>query len=260
MPYLKRQERRLYYTKNHRHHKASVVLIHGAAGTHLDWPPQLRRLEGVDVYSLDLPGHGRSEGPPSPSINLLANEILTFKKTLNLEDMVLIGHSMGGAIALTVGMIQPPEVSGLILISTGARLRVMDDILQGVTIDFETTVDLLLDYLWANSAGAEMKALGRKMLLDNNPTVVRQDYLACNSFDVLGQLNQVAVPTLIICGTADQMTPLKYSQYLAEQIPNARLAIIEGAGHMLPLERPDYVASLISEFLQQLGILNRSVN
>jgi pimeloyl-ACP methyl ester carboxylesterase len=82
---------------------------------------------------------------------------------------------------------------------------------------------------------------------------VHEDFQACDGLDVMDHLTGIQIPALIICGAEDRMTPVKYSQYLAEQIPNATLKVVEEAGHMVMLERPTIVAKAMGEFVQGLS-------
>lgn len=246
------QKQKLYYAKQSTTIAPPVVLIHGAAGTHLDWPPHLRRLEAASVYAIDLPGHGRSSGPARSTVNQYADVVSAFITRLGLVDVFLVGHSMGGAIAMTIALQGPVAIKGLVLISSGARLRVMDEVLDSTLFDFEATAEFVAESLWSERAPEELKSLGKRTFLANQPEVVYADYLACNCFDIMDQLCHIELPTLVICGSEDKMTPLKYSRYLADQIPNASLKVVEGAGHMLPLEKPEIVASHINQFLKKL--------
>ena len=82
--------------------------------------------------------------------------------------------------------------------------------------------------------------------------VLQGDFLACNAFDVVGQLEQIDLPTLIICGAEDKMTPIKFSELLDAGIANSQLHIVDNAGHMVMLEQPDIVAELLKKFIDDL--------
>jgi len=232
--------------------KRSLVLVHGAGGSHLDWPSPLRRLREADVYALDLPGHGRSEGAGRSSISAYRDFLLAFLDALGLERAVVVGHSMGGAIALDFALHYPDRLAGLILVGSGARLRVAPAILTGISSDFEATVDLVCDYAFGPSASGQLKRLGRQRLLKTLPEVLHGDYSACDAFDVMERLGEVRCPTLAIGGTADRLTPPKYSVYLRDHIPGAELVLVDAAGHMVMLEKPEVVSRVISKFIVSL--------
>ena len=101
-----------------------VVLIHGAGGTHLFWPSEVRRLAGYRVYSLDLPGHGKSGGRGLQTISAYRQAVCAWLEAVGLHSAVFVGHSMGSAIALTLALDDPEHVLGLGLIGASARLRV----------------------------------------------------------------------------------------------------------------------------------------
>jgi len=233
--------------------KRNLVLVHGAGGSHLDWPAPLRRLTGANVYALDLPGHGRSEGTGRSSVAAYRDFLFAFLDALRLEKAVVVGHSMGGAIALDFALHYPHRLAGLILVGTGARLRVLPAILTGILTDFEATVDLVLGYAFGPSASEQLKRLGRQRLLNTSPKVIHGDYAACDAFDVMQRLGEVRGPTLVICGTADVLTPPKYSAYLRDHIPGAELVLVDRAGHMAMLEKPEVVARAVSEFMASLA-------
>lgn len=226
----------------------TLVLVHGAGGSRLHWPGELRRLPGATVYTLDLPGHGRSEGQGCDTIAGYAEAVVKFLDTLGIERATIVGHSMGGAIAQTLALDSPGRVAGLVLVATGARLRVGPAILEGIRSDFEGSVELVTRFAWSPEAPPALTELGRQALLETGPDVLSSDFSACDRFDVIGRLGEVEVPTLVITGTADQLTPPKYARFLAEHIPDAQLALVEGAGHMVMLERPAQVAKAVQEF------------
>jgi pimeloyl-ACP methyl ester carboxylesterase len=229
-----------------------LVLIHGAGGSSLHWPPQLRRLLGYEVYALDLPGHGDSPGSSAETIIEKAEAVMTWKAALGLGSCVFTGHSMGGAIAQTLALDQPESVAGLVLVGTGGRLRVHPDILAMTATDegFAQTVQVILTWSYSTSADERLVELAGKRMLQVPAQIVHADYLACDRFDLLPRIKEIHCPTLVICGGEDQLTPPKYSQYLVEQIPGASLLIVEGAGHMVMLEQPEVVAEEISQFMR----------
>jgi pimeloyl-ACP methyl ester carboxylesterase len=229
-----------------------VVFIHGAGGTHQHWLYQVRDLSQSPSYALDLPGHGRSEGAGRDSISGYGDWLVAFLDAAGLQQAVLVGHSMGGAIALDVVVRYPDRVAGLGLVATGARLRVAPAILDGIRQDKEAAVRLITDWSYGPEVPAEMVRLGRRQMSETPGDVLYGDFAACDAFDVMGRLEEIASPALIMCGTKDQMAPSKYSIYLRDQIAGATLRLVEGAGHMLMLEKPQSVVQALEAFLQKL--------
>ena len=253
MPHIEINGERLYYAQAQSPDaRLAMVLVHGAGENHLVWPASLRRMDGATVYALDLPGHGKSGGQGRASIADYVTVLLSWLDALDVQRAVIAGHSMGGAIAQQFALSHPSRTAGLILVATGARLRVFQAILDGILTDTNATLDLVTRYAWGPNAPEQMAQLGRVQMAEVNPQITANDYAACNAFDVMDRLGQIAAPTLVLGGTADQMTPPKYAAFLAEKIRGARLAMIEGAGHMVMLEQPELVAHHVEEFLSTL--------
>jgi pimeloyl-ACP methyl ester carboxylesterase len=159
---------------------------------------------------------------------------------------------MGGGIAQDVALRHPDRAAGLGLIATGARLRVTPAIFDGLRQDPEAVVRLVCDLVFGPETPPEMVRLGRRQMGAIPPDVLCGDFVACDAFDVMARLGEIGVPTLVLCGSQDVMTPVKYSTYLRDQIRGATLHLVEGAGHMVMVERPDAVLQALTTFLQQL--------
>jgi pimeloyl-ACP methyl ester carboxylesterase len=228
-----------------------VILLHGAGGMHLSWPSEVRRLKGFNIFALDLPGHGKSAGAGSQSITGYAMRLAEWMQAIQISRAVWTGHSMGSAIALTLALDFPELVSALGLIGGGARLRVAPDLLERVSLPatFQSGVDGVTRASFADSAPAQLVQQAAKRMADTRQSVLHGDFLACDAFDVTDRLGDIHCPTWVACGAEDRMTPVRYSQYLADQIPTARLEIIPNAGHMVMLEQPQAVAMGLRDFL-----------
>ncbi len=254
MPKRAINHQELFYTRRYIGPSApNLLLIHGAASSHLFWPAELRRLPNANVYALDLPGHGRSDMPGRETVAAYAVDVAAFIHALSLDNVVLAGHSMGGAIVQTLALDPSPALKGIVLIATGARLRVDPVILQQVRSDFPAAIDRITRLAWGPDAPLPLVEAGRQLMLAIPPPVVHGDYLACNSFDTMAQLAQINLPTLVISGDQDRLTPAKYGRFLTDRIPHAEFLPLEGAGHMLPLEQPAAIAAAVSRFLEQLS-------
>lgn len=239
------------WVADHRHpDTAPLLLIHGAGGTHLDWGMPIRKLPNL---APDLNGHGRSTGDGHFTLAEHAADMVALLDALDIGKIVVVGHSMGGGIALTMALDYPERVSSLGLISTGARMRVNPAILTRVETDPEGVAELLKAWLWGASIDEATRARGKTLFMGLKPAVIARDYAACDVFDVRQRLAEIGVPTLVLCGTADQMTPVKFSESLVSGIPNARLHLFDDAGHMLQLERAGEVAAILRPFTGMLG-------
>lgn len=233
-----------------------LVLIHGAGGTHLYWPPEIRRLHGYCVYAIDLPGHGKSETiDGQQTIGDYARYLIQWLESIQLRRAVFVGHSMGGAIALTLAIHHPEYVVGLVLIGSGARLRVRPELLNYAAdvTTFYKAADLQVTFSFSPNTSPRLVELASRRMEATRQSVLYGDLLACNRFDVMDRLASVQQSTLVICGADDQMTPVRYAQYLSSSIPNARLSVIPNSGHMVMLEQPHLVTESLLSFLKDIS-------
>lgn len=230
-----------------------MVFVHGAGGNHLVWGLQVHALaECARAVAVDLPGHGRSSPPGRNSIAAYRDVVLGLLDALAFDRAVIVGHSMGGAIAQTLALSHPDRVAGLGLVGTGARLRVLPAILEGVLNDLPATARLVIEYSYAPGTNPEFLRRAEEEFCECPATVIHGDFWACNQFDVMTRLGEIHAPTLVICGREDRMTPPKYSVYLAKNIPNASLVFIDHAGHSVMLEQPDETSQVLLHFIELL--------
>ena len=231
-----------------------MILLHGAGGNHLSWAPQIRRMDAGKIYTLDLPGHGQSEGVGRHSIDEYADDVVSFMKELKIGAAVMVGVSMGSAIALTMALKYPRKVLGLGLIGSGARLRVAPQILEtaGNVNTFESAVDMVNTNCFSGNVPPALLELSKRQMMEIRPPVLLGDFLACDAFNVMEELTRIKPPTIILCGAEDKMTPVKYSQFLKEAIPHSEIHIIENAGHLAMAEQPEIVAELLKSFVESI--------
>jgi pimeloyl-ACP methyl ester carboxylesterase len=231
--------------------KPPVVLLHGAGGTRLYWPPEVRRLPGHRVYALDLPGHGKSTGYGVQTIPAYAQAIVEWLGAVGLHSAVFVGHSMGSAIALCLALDHTEHVLGLGLVGAGARLRVAPEILACAAdpATLPSAVAIVASWSFSPQASPRLVELAAQRMGEARPSVLYGDFLACNAFNEMERISQIRQPALVICGEDDRMTPLRFAQYLADHIPHAVLKAIPSAGHMVMLEQPRAVADALGEFL-----------
>jgi pimeloyl-ACP methyl ester carboxylesterase len=245
----------IYYHVYQEGEQLPVILIHGAGGNHLYWPAEIRRLAGYQVIALDLPGHGKSGGRGQQSIRAYAEQIMQWAQALHLPRAVVVGHSMGGAIALELALKYPEQVLGLCLVGTSARLRVSTQIFEESAhpTTYQRAIDTIIEWSFSPSSPQRLKELAAQRMVETRQTVLYGDFLACQGFDVSEQLAEIQLPALVICGEQDRMTPVRHVQFLADHLPQGRLEIVPDAGHMVMLEQPLLVAALLREFLSHLS-------
>jgi pimeloyl-ACP methyl ester carboxylesterase len=250
MPYLEVKDEPVYYIARRKATVGStpLVFVHGAGGSHQHWLYVLRALPQAACFVPDLPGHGRSAGTGRKSVGAYADWLVAFLNALGLEQAVLVGHSLGGAVALDLALRYPERVAGLGLVGTGARLRVAPAILDGLRDEFRPTVRLICEWCYGQDAPPEVLTLGEGQMAATPPGVVHDDFCAANAFDVFGRLAEISAPAVIVTGTQDRMTPPKYAVYLRDRLPNATLHLVDGAGHMVMIEQPEAVVEALAPF------------
>ena len=161
---------------------------------------------------------------------------------------------MGGAIVQHLALHAKDQVLGLGLVGTGARLRVHPDILQNTVTEhtYRTAVDTIVQWAFSPQTPPKLVELASQRMAETRPSVLYGDFVASDAFDILDQVPEISQPTLVMCGADDQLTPVRYSQFLVDQIPNAQLEVIPEAGHMVMLEKPQEVSEALVTFLDNI--------
>ncbi len=234
----------------------AIVFLHGAGMDHTVWALLARAFahHGYAVLAPDFPGHGRSAGTPLTSIAALADWTARLLEAAGAKAARIVGHSMGSLVALETAARHSAKVTGLGLIATAAAMRVSDDLLGAAKADEHAAVDMIA--IWgegyrATLGGSQAPGLwmlgGTERLLERaQPGAIFADLSACNAYaDALSAAAKVNVPAIVVQGSRDLMTPAKGGKALAAAIPNCRVVLIEGAGHMLMSERPDEVLAAL---------------
>jgi pimeloyl-ACP methyl ester carboxylesterase len=225
-----------------------LIFIHGSGGCKESWTYQTRYF--ADSLALDLPGH--PEGRLLPTVDDYVEWLKGVVKEKGFRRVVLVGHSLGGAIVLLYALKYPEDLAGIVTVGSGARLRVHPQFLEGLEkMLHDPQAENPLAGAYASVDPALAQVLQQRMA-ENGPAAALNDLRACDRFDIMDRLSQISVPTLAIVGDQDVMTPPKYSLYLAEHLPRAKAVIIPGGTHMVMAEKPEEVNRAIAAFLKDL--------
>ncbi len=230
-----------------------VVLIHGAGSDHLCWPAELRRLPGFRVLAIDLPGHGRSEGAARQTIEGYAGCVIAFLESLGIYQSILIGHSMGGSVALQVALNEPSRVAALGMIASGAHLSVPNELMEELSNPamMPAALHWLRSRLFGLGVGDDLIERVIAGLTKSRPGVLSSDWHACARFDARLQIDNLHSPLWLAAGMEDQILPLSSAYFLANHVPKAQLQLVPNAGHMLILEQPRLLGQGLLAFLNK---------
>lgn len=235
--------------------RPTVVMIHGAGQSTATWEYQIDPLKDrpkLNLLILDLPGHGRSVGINYRNIDDYAEFLKHFCDELSLTKLILLGHSMGGGIAQNFALRHPKRVIACVLVGTGARLRVAKETLNAAKYDYDTFCEVAPSRAFSEHSPDELKEKFKQGLLRTPQEVSYQDLVACDEFDIMDEVKNINVPTLIISGDKDILTPVKYSEYLFNKIRGAKLHVIKKAGHFMMQEKPEEFNRALLYFLESL--------
>lgn len=212
--------------------RMSFLFVHGAGGGRVTWRLQLVQFK--DAQAIELPGH--PEGPGRDTIEDYVDFVTDYIAANHVQGPVLVGHSMGGAIAIEYAL-RNANLTGLVLVGTGARLRVRQDLFSKILDNYYEASGILAKLSVAPDCDPVIVERLAGELLKVSPEVTYGDLSACHKFDRMNEVHTISYPTLIVCGAKDQLTPVKYSEYLHQRIEKSRLVVIPDAGHSVMLEK-----------------------
>lgn len=227
-----------------------LIFIHGSGGSDLVWNYQLKHFK--DAVAVTLPG--RPEGEALKTVPEASQWLKQQVDAHGWKDLVLIGHSYGGGIALQYGLDYPDEVKAIITVGSGGRLRVHPDTLQFMKemIDKPEDYPASLEESY-QKVDAEFAQALRARAIMQGPDAAYYDLVACDQFDVMARLGEIDKPLHAIVGTEDVMTPPKYSEFMCKNMSDAGMTVIEGGTHFVFAEQPDRVNQAIEKFLATIG-------
>lgn len=241
------------------HHRAEgtappLLFLHGVSGNHRLWPVLFEHLPRHAKLAPSLPGRCGSEGAVLPDASAAARWVARYLDHLGVDSVIPVGHSFGGAVALELALHAPSRVRGMVLVSSGARLRVHPAILEVVRESVALGRRLLPGRAaWTGGCSDALRDRVENARLETPLETELDDWLACDRFDRMDALGRIGCSVRILVGDRDATTPPKYAEYLAKHLPNASLRVVEGVGHMLPFEKAETVAAEIEDFARAVS-------
>ncbi len=250
------------YTAGHAFDPArpGVMFLHGAGLDHSSWGLQSRHLgyHGVNVLAVDLPAHGRSGGAPLPDVGAMADWALEFAAAAGLDQLAVIGHSMGSLVALECAARAPARIRAIAMLAVAFPMKVSAPFLDAARDD--PPAAWAMHTIWGHSQGVALRgdpnpgmsmqgeSLARLRRLA--PGVLHADLSACDRYDT-GQeaAARVQCPALFLMGAEDVMTPVRGMRALAARFADVRTRVLPGVGHALMAEAPDEVLDALVGFL-----------
>jgi pimeloyl-ACP methyl ester carboxylesterase len=232
-----------------------VLYVHGTGCSGTVWAPHMAAIADAHAsVAIDLPGHGKSPGSGFRGVADYAYFVVELARTLGWDRFVLAGHSLGGAVALLSAIYHPELLAGLILVDTGARLRVDPALLRDARGAAMPGGVSGADRAWAFATDTPQAVVDavHSLTAGTDRSVTYGDWIADDTFDVMPRVRAIRAPTLVICGAQDRLTPVKYHRFLEAQIPGSRLTIIENAGHWVLWEQPEAFNRTVRVFLDEL--------
>lgn len=242
----------------------AVVFVHGAGMDHTVWALQTRWFawHGHAVLAVDLPGHGRSAGPALSTIEDIGHWLLRLIETSGAGRAALVGHSMGALGALSAAAQGGPAVDALALLGIGETMPVHPDLLAAARSDDPAAWDLIVSWGFGRPAhfghnrapGLWMQGGGRSLLARSPAGVLGTDLAACDAWRGAEAAAKVKCPVLFIVGARDQMTPPKAAAGLARRVADETTVVIEDAGHMMMVEKPDETLDALIDGLSAVPV------
>jgi pimeloyl-ACP methyl ester carboxylesterase len=229
----------------------SIIFVHGSGGYGDIWRYQTDYF--LDSHAVSLPGH--PDGQLLRSVEECAEWLRKYISGGGFKDVILAGHSLGGAIVMMYALRYPTESKGIIIIGSGARLRVHPMFLtscqEAIEDNPQRWYELIEEMYRFTPEGYKREIIKKQKGI--GPAAMLNDFLCCDKFDIMDRVHEINLPTLVICGELDIMTPVKYANYLGARIANSRVVIVPQAGHFVFAEKPQVVNKIIEDFLKMLS-------
>jgi len=234
--------------------KPSILLMHGSGLTHIVWSlhEQFYASQGFNILSVDLPGHGNSEGPSLKSIEEISDWVKSLMNVLDIKKIIIIGHSQGCLVGIDFASRYPNLINDLVLVAGSYKMPVNQDLIDYAEAGDEKAILLMMKW------GYE----GSKAFIGGNPVkkiinssreireVLAVDLNACKNYKSGKEsLEKINCPTLCIFGDLDKMVPLEVGNKMSAMIKNSEKKVIDNCGHMIIFEKAFEMRKLVREFL-----------
>ena len=237
--------------------KPTILLMHGSGLSHIVWSlhEQFYTSQGFNVLAIDLPGHGNSDGPALKSIQEISDWVKNLMKVVNVNKIIIIGHSQGSLVGIDFGSRYPDLIDKLVLVAGSYRMPVNQDLIDLAEAGDEKAILLMMKW------GYE----GSKAFIGGNPVkkiinssreireVLAVDLNACNNYKGGKEsLEKINCSTLCIFGDLDKMVPINVGNKMAELIKNSKTKVITNCGHMIIFEKAFEMRKLVKEFILEI--------
>ena len=245
--------------------KPTVVFVHGAGLEHSQFALQSRYFgyHGRNVLAVDLPAHGRSEGPPRATVQAMAGWLFEFLDAAKVDKASIVGHSMGSLIGVECAALQPARVERLALIGTAYPMKVGEAFLEAARRDDPAAFDM--ETIWGHAPQVALganpnpgmwmygDALARLRRLA--PGVLYNDLNACHTYaSGTESAAKVRCPVLAVSAEQDKIFPPEEGRILASSVRNGRFEMVPGAGHNLVVEKPQQTAEILTGFFSKIPL------
>ncbi|MBL8833480.1 MAG: alpha/beta hydrolase [Rhodospirillales bacterium] len=238
--------------------KPTVLFLHGAGMDHTVWTLQTRWFShhGRNALAIDLPGHGRSEGPALGSVAAMADFVPRLLDAAGAREAALVGHSMGALVSLEAAARHAARVRALGLIGVAAQMPVHPKLLEAAARNDHAAVEMIADWAFgrraqlggARAPGTWMVGGGVRLLERVADGVLANDLAACNAYKGASDAAAaVRCPVLYLLGATDRMTPAAGARALIAATKDARERTLAGTGHMAMVEAPDATLDALAE-------------
>lgn len=242
----------------------TLVFCHGYTTTGEFWREQISEFSRDHrMVVLNLPGHGRSASPRTRryTIDAFVDDLVLLFDKLRLDDAILVGLSMGGTIAQRFALAHGNRLRALVLVGAtphglGPDVGVKN-VLQAIdSLGVVAASQSVIDRSFGSAASAELLTFAREQVAQTPEFVAREAIVSLNEADTRAQLARLALPTLVVCGDEDAITPPAESHALAAGIPGAILQLVARAAHFPMLEQPQRFNAILRDFIARID--NRS--